>query len=127
MAYSGAVANRPAGLTGALQTFSETTDEAALVRSRMDDAQTIKVRRRVTVPIRQGSASVTVKAEEVALWRTWFNDNCQGGVLPTRFKFPPNCSEQIWRFASPLTFDWIDRTACRIAFALEKLPQWEDA
>jgi hypothetical protein len=126
MPYTGPVATRPPELSGDLQSWTESTDANAVLRTAMDDAQTIKVRRRVTAPIRQGQASVTVIADKVQFWRDWFEQSCQGGVLPTRLKFPPNCSEQIWRFSTPLTFDWIDATACRISFGLEKLPQWVD-
>lgn len=128
MSYTGQVAPRPAEIDGGLQTWSETTDENSKLRSKMDDGQTIKVRRRVTRPIRQGQASVTIKGAEVQHWRTWYEDRCQDGVLPTRFKFPPNCAEQIWRFSTPLTYQWLDmdKSACRISFGLEKLPEWVD-
>lgn len=126
MSYTGIVATRPPQIAGGLQTWSESTDNSALLRSAMDDAQTIKTRRRVTAPIRQGTASVTVQSSEVQFWRQWFEQACQGGMLPTRLKFPPYCDEQIWRFSTPLTFDWVDPKACRISFSLEKLPQWVD-
>jgi hypothetical protein len=126
MAYAGTVATRPLEISGGLQTWTETTDPNALLRSAMDSAQTIKVRRRVTHPIRMGQASVTVPANLVALYRQWFEVSCQGGVLPTRFIFPPDCLEQIWRFSTPPTYDWVDAKACRISFSLEKLPQWVD-
>jgi hypothetical protein len=126
MAYTGTVAQRPAGASGALQTFSEKSDEAALLRSKSDDGQTIKVRRRVTSPIRNATASVTLRAPDVPAWRDWYDNACQNGILPTRFKLPPNCEEQIWRFSTPITYEWIDATACRLSFSLEKLPQWVD-
>jgi len=126
MAYTGPVATRPAEIAGGLQTWSETTDPNALLRAQMDGGQTIKTRRRVTDPIRNGQGSVTVNANLVEFFRDWYAVACQGGVLPTRLKFPPLCDEQIWRFSSPLTYDWIDPKACRISFTLEKLPQWVD-
>lgn len=126
MSYTGQVADRPEQIEGGLQTWSETTDENSKLRTKMDDAQTVKVRRRVTVPIRNGQATVTVRATEVQYWRQWHDDRCLDGVLPTRLKFPPDCSEQIWRFSTPLTYEWIDNNACRISFGLEKLPQWSD-
>lgn len=126
MSFTGTVATRPVQIAGGLQTWSETTDENSKVRSKMDDGQTIKARRRVTVPIRNGQASVTVKAAEVQYWRQWYEDRCLDGTLPTRLKFPPSCVEQIWRFSTPLTYEWIDNNACRISFNLEKLPFWVD-
>ncbi len=126
MAYTGTVASRPSSISGAFQKLVETTDGNAIIRSKMDGAQTIKERRRVTVPIRLADVSVTVRAEEVVDWRTWYENNCQGGVLPTRFVFPPDCVEQIWRFSTPISYEWIDSNACRLTFSIEKLPHWVD-
>jgi hypothetical protein len=108
-----------------LQDFSETQDAEAVVRSKMDNGQTIKVRRRVTAALRNAQASVVVAGSEVALWRTWYNTNCQGGVLPTRFIMPMG-NEEIWRFSTPLTIVWqtADRSAAIISFSLEQLPYW---
>jgi hypothetical protein len=124
MAYTGQQAQRPAAISGGLQTWTESQAEGSVARSAGEDGQTIKVRRRVTIPIRIGQATVTVKAEEVAEWRDWYEIRCQGGVLPTKFRMPPTCEEELWRFSTPLTYDWIDKNACRISFSLEQLPQW---
>lgn len=126
MAYTGYIAPRPAELHGSLQTFSETTDDGITLRTQMDDGQTIKTRRRATQPIRQGQATVTVKAVDVPLWREWYEVRCQNGTQPTKIRLPPDCAEQIWRFSTPLTYAWITKDACRISFGLEKLPHWVD-
>lgn len=126
MAYTGPVATRPPEIHGSLQAFNETTAPAILVRTQMDDGQTIKARRRATRAIRQGEASVTVRASEIPFWREWYDSRCQNGSLPTRLRFPPDCAEQIWRFSTPPSFQWVTKDVVRISFSLEKLPQWED-
>jgi hypothetical protein len=122
--YTGTIGSRPAELSGNLQTWREKDDESATLRSKMDDGQTIKVRRRVTVAIRNGEASVTIVAADVPFWRQWYKQNCQNGVLPTLLRFPPECDEDLWRFSTPIQYEWIDKTACRLSFSLEKLPQY---
>jgi hypothetical protein len=128
MAYAGTVASRPLQIDGGLQTFSVAADEKATVRSQMDDAQTIKTRRRVTRAIKNAQATVTVRGADVQHWEAWYDVNCQNGMLPTRFKIPPLCEEQIWRFSTPLAMSWsnADAQSCQISFGLEKLPQWID-
>lgn len=121
----GTIATRPASLSGELQTFIDTT-LANVLRTASDDNQVIKTRRRATNPTRTADATVTLLAELVEAFRFWYEVNCRSGVLPTKFKVPPDCREQIWRFASPPSYDWVDRKACKIAFKLEKLPNWID-
>jgi hypothetical protein len=91
----------------------------------MDQGQTIKARRRVTSAVRLAQASVVVPGEEVKFWRTWYNVNCQGGVVPTRFVMPEG-TEEIWRFSTPLTIVWTtaDKAAAQINFSIEQLPYW---
>lgn len=123
----GTIAARPGALSGALQTFVETTLPNT-IRSQSDDNQTIKVRRRATNPTRTADATVTVVAAEVELWRQWYQLNCQSGTLPTRFKMPPQCThEEVWRFAAEPQYDWsVDGAAkaCKISMKLEQLPNW---
>lgn len=123
----GTIAARPGALSGALQTFIETTKENS-IRSQGDDNQNIKVRRRATHVVRTADATVTVPAIDVQLYKDWY-EICQSGVLPTRFRIPPNCgAEEVWRFAAPPAYDWsVDGAAkaCRIAFKLEQLPHWK--
>lgn len=123
----GTIAARPGALSGALQTFIETTLPNT-IRSQSDDNQTIKVRRRATNVTRTADATVTVLAAEVVLWEQWYQLNCQSGTLPTRFKIPPECNrDEVWRFAGEPTYDWsIDGggKVCRIGLKLEQLPNW---
>lgn len=123
----GQIATRPSGITGAFQTFVESA-MPNVIRSQGDDSQVVKVRRRATAAVKTADATVIVKAAEVALWHSWYEDSCQGGVLPTRFKIPPSCTtEQVWRFAAPLQYDWsveASGKACRITIKLEQLPHW---
>lgn len=125
MPYAGFVASRPLGISGCLREFSESQDDTAVLRTKMDQGQTIKARRRVTSAIRLAQASVVVPAADVKFWRTWYNVNCQGGVMPTRFIMPEG-TEEIWRFSTPLTIVWptADKTAAQINFSLEQLPYW---
>jgi hypothetical protein len=70
---------------------------------------------------------VTLKAEQYRYFAEWFEIACQAGVMPTRFRFPPDCTEEVWRFASPPVFDWsIDAgaKAVRVSFQLEQMPDW---
>lgn len=130
LAPVGTIASRPVELDGALQTFTETT-LANVIRSQTDDNTTIKTRRRATHPTRTADATLVLVAELVPSFRDWYEINCRSGVLPTRFKIPPNCrGEEVWRFASQPAYDWsIDGSgaACRIAFKLEQLPNWVGA
>lgn len=123
----GTIAARPAMISGALQSFVETT-LGNTIRSQADDNQGVKVRRRATNPTRTADASVTVPAALVEAYRVWYEDNCASGSLPTRFKIPPACAvEEIWRFAAPPQYDWsVDghAKACRLIFKLEQLPNW---
>lgn len=123
----GTIAQRPSPIDGALQTFTETTLNNS-IRSQSDDNQLIKTRLRATNQTRTADATVTVRAELVSFWQDWFDDDCRGGTLPTRFRIPPSCSvEEVWRFAAPPSYDWgIDQSAkaCKISLKLEQLPNW---
>lgn len=116
------VANRPASLDGCFQSLKHTTLEAVL-RSNMEGG-TIKVRRRSTAFLEKADATITLKAELYDDFAGWYKTACQGGVLPTRFKFPPNGVEQVWRFASPPEYEWVANEAFRVSFQLERLPEW---
>lgn len=123
----GTIAARPLVLSGALQTFVETTLDNS-IRSQADDNQVIKVRRRATNMTRTADASVTLPRALVEPFREWYRDACLGGSLPTRFKIPPDCAEEeVWRFAAPLQYDWTvdaNANACRITMKLEQMPNW---
>jgi hypothetical protein len=127
MAYQGQIANRPTAVNGCLQTFNESQLEN-VVRSQSDNNAMVKVRRRTTAAIRVADASVTVKQNEVALWKTWFEISCQGGVLPTYFKTPYG-TEELWRFSAPLSITWgqgskAGNHVATITMKLEQLPAW---
>lgn len=116
------IANRPASIDGCFQTLKQTSLEN-VIRSNMEGG-TIKVRRRTTAFIDQADATVTLKAEQLDDFVDWYKVACMGGVLPTRFKFPPDGAEQVWRFASPPQYEWIANEAFRVSFQLERLPEW---
>jgi hypothetical protein len=126
----GTIATRPALLSGALQTFVETTLENT-IRSQADDNQVVKVRRRATNVTRTADATMVLKADLVEVFRQWYRDICAAGSLPTRFKIPPDCGvEQVWRFAAPPQYDWsVDghAKACRVSMKLEQMPNWVGA
>lgn len=127
MAYTGTIANRPSGVSGCLQTFTESALENT-VRSQSENNAMIKVRRRTTAAVRIADATVTVKQSEVALWKTWFETACQGGVLPTYFVMPYG-GEELWRFSAPLSITWGQgaapgQHAATITLKLEQLPAW---
>jgi hypothetical protein len=116
------IASRPANIDGCFQTLKQTTVEN-IIRSNMEGG-TIKVRRRSTAFLSRADASVTLKAEQFDDFLAWYKTACQGGILPTRFKFPPDNSEQVWRFASPPEYEWITNEAFRVSFQIEQLPEW---
>lgn len=129
MAYTGTVVERPHGVTGCLQSFSDTTADGAVLRSNMQSGQTVKVRRVSTREIQTGQATVVVPTADVFAWRDWHRVRCKSGVLPTKFIMPWG-AEEIWRFSSKPTYEWIrgvrGAVACRITFQIEQLPQWAD-
>lgn len=129
MAYTGTVAERPIGVTGCLQSFTDTTADGDVLRTTMQSGQTIKVRRVSTRGINTAQATAVVSATDSFLWRNWYQERCKSGVLPTRFIMPWG-EEQIWRFAGKLQYEWIrgpkGAVAVRISFNLEQLPQWAD-
>ena len=116
------IAPRPTSIDGCFQTLSQTTLEN-VIRSNMEGG-TIKVRRRSTAFIDNADASVTLKAEQYEDFTEWYRTACRGGVIPTRFVFPPDNTEQVWRFASPPAYEWISAEAFRASFQLERLPEW---
>ena len=120
---AGTIASRPASIAGELQTWTETFTPS-VIRSDMESLD-IKVRRRTTGVIRTGDATVTLKAEQYEDFKHWFIVDCMAGILPSRFKFPPNCKEEVWRFASPPTIQWLDKAAFQASFRLESLPVWK--
>lgn len=122
----GVIATRPASLSGEFQTFVDTSLPNVL-RSTADDNQTIKTRRRASHPTRTADTTVTLPAELVDFFRDWYELNCRSGVLPTRMKLPPDCIEEVWRFAAPPSYDWVAKTACRISVKIEQLPHWVGA
>lgn len=129
MAYTGFVADRPATLPGCLQTFSETTDKSAVWRTTMESGQTIKVRPLVTAPIRTASVTVTLPAELLSAMKDWHESRCRFGAYPTRFMMPW-MEEQIWRFSSPIQYEYIrGKTrgigAVKCTFTIEQLPNWK--
>lgn len=118
---------RPAELSGCLQTFTESALENT-IRSQSDNNAIIKVRRRTTAAVRIADASVTVPESEVELWKDWFYVRCQSGVLPTYFMTPYG-TEEIWRFAAPLSIAWGQGQSpgnhvATITMKLEQLPAW---
>ena len=123
MAFTGTVAARPASIDGCLQTFS-TTYMPSVIRTESDNSAFIKTRRRTTRPIRVANCGLTLPAAKVADFITWYEVNCQCGVLPTKIKLPPNGTEEIWRFSSDPVIDWIDNNAAQINWTMEQLPLW---
>ena len=121
----GTVAARPTSITGELQSWTETF-VPSVVRSDMESLD-IKVRRRTTGIQRTGDASVTLKAAQYADFRKWFEVDCMGGVLPSRFVLPPGCAPEVWRFASPPVISWLaGKVAFQATFKLEQMPAWKN-
>lgn len=116
------IATRPASIDGCFQTVQQTTVEN-VIRSTMEGG-TVKVRRRTTGFMDRANATITLSAEVYQDFVNWYRVACQGGVFPTRFKFPPDHSEQVWRFASAPQYEWISAEAFKVSFDLERLPQW---
>lgn len=124
---TGSAIYRPEGLSGCLQTFTESALENT-IRSQSDNNAIIKVRRRTTASVRLADATVTVTENEVELWKEWFYIRCQSGVLPTYFVMPYG-DEEIWRFAAPLSIVWGQGSSsgnhvATITMKLEQLPAW---
>jgi len=127
MAYTGPIASRPSQITGCFQTFRESALEST-VRTDTDTNTVIKVRRRTTAAVRVADATITVKQDEVPYWKTWFETNCQSGVLPTKI-ITPYGAEEVWRFAEPLQIEWNmgprpGQHSAVISVKLEQLPLW---
>lgn len=116
------IALRPASIEGCFQTLSQTTLEN-VVRSTMEGG-TVKVRRRSTAFMERADCTITLGAEVFDDFNDWYRVACAGGVYPTRFKFPPDHAEQVWRFASPPQYEWVTAEAFRVSFQLERLPEW---
>ena len=117
------IAPRPEKLSGAHQTFSETS-LSNTIRSSMD-SQTVKVRRRTTGTIRTADATAVIRADQYRAFRDWFEINTQSGVLPTRFKNPIDCTEAVFRFTEPPQYEWLEgAVAVRVSYKLEQLPEW---
>jgi hypothetical protein len=97
-----------------------------IVRSQFEDGQTIKVRRRTTGIIRKGEATITLPSTVYDDFMYWFEVAMQGGVIPSRFKFPPDGREQVWRVSAPPQISWIDSggKAFRVELQIEQLPDW---
>lgn len=129
MAYTGTVVERAAGVSGCLQSFTETTADGDVLRSNMQSGQTVKARRVSTRVIQTAQATAVVPVKDVFLWRDWYQNRCKSGTLPTRFIMPWG-AEEIWRFASKLQYEWIrgakGAVAVRITFNMEQLPLWAD-
>lgn len=119
------IAPRPAVLSGAHQSFTETS-VSNTIRSSMDNL-TVKVRRRTTGTFRTADATAVIRADQYQAFRDWFEVNCQSGVLPTRFRNPHDCKESVWRFTAPPQYEWLDgAVAVRVSYKLEQLPEWRN-
>lgn len=122
MAYSGAVAARPTSI-GCLQTFKKSFKES-VIRTEAENSAFIKVRRRTSAPIAVADCSLTLKADQVPDFESWYLVSCQCGTIPTRIKVPPLAVEEIWRFSSAPQIDWVDKNAATITWSMEQLPLW---
>lgn len=117
------IAVRPGSISGELQTFTESFT-ANVVRSSVESMD-IKTRRRTTAVIRTGDATMTLPVEVYGDFRAWFETACWGGALPTRFVLPPDCKEEVWRFAAPPAIAWLNQAlAFRVTFKIEQMPVW---
>jgi len=124
MATTVQIAERPASLDGCWQTWSE-RDASSVLRSEMDMAGFVKVRRRTTAAAWTANASVMLKAELYQDFIDWFRVYSQAGVLPTRVKRPDG-REVVMRFSAPPEIEWPerDRTMFRANVTLEQMPEW---
>lgn len=110
-----------------MQTWAE-SDGANVIRSEMEMAGFVKVRRRTTYASRIIEAGVTLPGELYQDFRDWFVVNCQSGALPTRVKRPHDGAEMVVRFVEAPRVEWpqSERSAFKATLRLEQLPAWRN-
>lgn len=116
------VAVRPARLDGCFSSWNETFDPA-VVRSEMSSGM-VKARRRSTGITRIGQGTMRLQFDAYADFRIWYEENCEAGVHPTRFRVPPDNAESVWRFAEPPQATFYLGGVVEISMTLEQLPDW---
>ena len=112
---------RPATLDGCWSSWSE-QQQQNLLRTQMDSGA-IKVRRRTTGIARVAQVSVSMQATKYAAFMSWYNVNCQQGVLPTPM-CTPQCKEELWRFVEAPQISWISKDAFTASATIERMPGW---
>lgn len=116
------IGTRPASLDGCWASWDE-KQEPNTIRTSMEAAGYVKVRRRTTGIMRVAQVKRNFEAKDYSDFVDWFNVASQGGVVPTRMK-EPDGSEQVWRFTEPPTINWIEPKAFSVSCKIEQLPAW---
>lgn len=117
------VAARPGTISGKSQTWSE-KQSPNVIRTTMENG-TVKVRRRTTGILRRADVTMVLAGSLYTDFLTWYNTNCQQGVLPTYFITPYGASE-IWRMTEPPSIEWINAASpmFKASIKIERLPEF---
>ena len=116
------IATRPASIDGCWATWDE-KQEPNTIRTTMESAGYVKVRRRTTGVSRVANVSRNLESKYYDDFVSWFNVACQGGVLPTKVMTPYG-KEEVWRFIEPPTIKWIDSGVFSVDVQIEQLPAY---
>jgi hypothetical protein len=117
------IAERPASLDGCMQTWTESYASNTL-RTDMEAAGYVKVRRRTTGKMTNIDATLTLDAKYYDDFLSWYFDMSQAGVVPTRIKRPQDGAEIVARFSAPPAINFIDQNAFTATMKFEQLPAW---
>ena len=116
------IGTRPASLDGCWASWDE-KQEPNTIRTSMEAAGYVKVRRRTTGIMRVAQVKRNFEAKDYDDFVSWFNVACQGGVVPTRMKTPYG-KDEVWRFSEPPSISWIEPKAFSVSCSIEQLPAW---
>ncbi len=117
------IGRRPTALDGCMSTWTESYEQQT-IRTNMEAAGYVKVRRRVTGKTTSIEASVSLESKHYDDVLNWFFNDSQAGVLPTRVKRPQDGKEIVVRFKEPPIINFIDKKVFNATFKFEQLPVW---
>lgn len=117
------IAERPDTLSGCMAEWSESFAPNT-IRTNMEAAGYVKVRRRTTGESRMIETSVTLQSNLYQDFVDWYFVRCQAGVLPTYIKRPQDGAEIVARFMDPPIIDFVDKNAFVATCKFETLPIW---